>query len=161
MTLLSDTAAFAQKLRESFDEFQRNESLLREQYAREPKEKSFPTNLLERPTRRFLIDNFLRALDWDPDDSACVTEEARARTSSEERLYFDYLGLNSQTRAPVLLFEAKGFDVALPRKPRGPELGARRMAALIAEAVDAIKRGDQRLPVISEWAEFLRDGTCQ
>jgi hypothetical protein len=157
LTLLSDTASFAQKLRESFDEFRRTESLVREQYARDPDAASPTSDLLERATRRLLIDNFLRALDWNPDDPSCVTEEARARTQSEERLYFDYLGLQPQTRAPVLLFEAKGFDVALPRKPRGPQVDAREMSALIAQAVDAIKRGDTSLPVISAWAEFLRD----
>lgn len=157
MTLLSDTAAFVQKLRESFDEFRRTELLVREQYGRDPGTVSPPSDLLERATRRFLIDDLLRALDWNPDDPSNVIEEARARTQSEERLYFDYLGLQLQTRAPVLLFEAKGFDVALPRKPRGPEVDAREMSALIAEAVDAIKRGDTGLPVISVWAEFLRD----
>lgn len=114
-------------------------------------------DLLERATRRFLIDAFLGALDWDVADAGQIVEEARARTASDERLYFDYLGLNPQTRAPVLLVEAKGLDVVLPRKPYGPELNSRDMSALIAEAVDAIKRGDKSIPVISEWAEFLRD----
>ncbi len=157
MTLLSDTASFAQKLRESFDEFRRVELLVREQYARDPDAAPSTSDLLERATRRFLIDGFLRALDWNPDDPSSVTEEARARTRSEDRLYFDYLGLQPQTRAPVLLFEAKGFDVALPRKARGPAVSAGEMSVLIADAVDAIKRGDRSLPVISAWAEFLRD----
>lgn len=157
MIRLNETAAFAQKLRQSYDEFQRTELLIREQYARNPAEVSPTSGLLERATRRFLIDDFLRALEWSPDDPSSVTEEARARTRLKERLYFDYLGLQPQTRAPVLLFEAKGFDVVLPRKRRGPEMHAREMSALIAAAIDAIKRGDTGLPVISEWAEFLRD----
>lgn len=48
-------------------------------------------------------------------------------------------------------------DVALPRKPYGPQLGPQEMSSLIAEAVNAIKRGDKSPLVISEWAEFLRD----
>lgn len=157
MTLLSDKAAFAQKLRESFDEFRRVELLVREQYARDPETAVQTSDLLERATRRFLIDNFLSALDWSPGDPSRVAEEARARTQSEKRLYFDYLGLQPHTRAPVLLFEAKGFDVTLPRKARGRTMNGREMSALIAEAVDAIKRGDRSLPVVSVWAEFLRD----
>jgi hypothetical protein len=157
LTLLSDTTEFARRIRASFDEFQRVEAHVREQYARAAGAAEPPQELLERATRRFLIDDFLRALDWSPDNSSQVIEEARARTTSDERLYFDYLGIRPDTRAPVLLYEAKGFDVALPRKPHGPPLDARDMSVLIAEAVDAIKRGDKSLPVISAWAEFLKD----
>lgn len=157
MTRLSETAEFGRQLRATGEEFGRHEALLRDQYARENGGSDFPRELLERPTRRFLIDGLLRALGWNVDDPQQVTEEARARTKTGDRLYFDYLGVSTQNRAPVLLFEAKGFDVPLPRRPRGPDLAAQDMAELIAEGVDALKRGDKTLPVISEWAEFLRD----
>ena len=157
MTDLSDTASFARKLREIFDAFRQHESLIRDQYARDPATAPAPTPLLERATRRFLIDDFLRALDWEVNDPSTVIEEARAKTATGERLYFDYLGLNPKTLVPVLLFEAKGFDIPLPRRPHGQTLSSQEMSSVIAEAVDAIKRGDKSLPVISEWAEYLRD----
>jgi hypothetical protein len=157
LTILSDTADFAGKLRSAADEFRRHETLIRKQYARVEVGAAPPRNMLERPTRRFLVDGLLRALDWDPDSPAQLVEEARAKSEDDDRLYFDYLGIAPQTQAPVLLVEAKGFDVALPRKPRGPKLDALGVATLIAEAVDALKRGDETLPIISEWAELLRD----
>lgn len=157
MTNLSDTASFARKLREIFDAFRQHETVIRDQYARDPATAPAPTPLLERATRRFLIDDFLRALDWEVNDPSTVIEEARAKTATGERLYFDYLGLNPNTQVPVLLFEAKGFDIPLPRRPRGQPLSSQEMSSVISEAVNAIKRGDKSLPVISEWAEYLRD----
>lgn len=157
MTDLSDTANFARKLREIFDAFRQHETVIRDQYARDPATAPAPAPLLERATRRFLIDDFLRALDWEVNDPSTVVEEARAKTATGERLYFDYLGLNPKTQVPVLLFEAKGFDIPLPRKPHGQALSSKEMSSVIAEAVDAIKRSDKSLPVISGWAEYLRD----
>ena len=157
MTLFSDTAEFARLLRTSTDEFRRHETIIREQYVRAGADAEPPKKLLERATRRYLIDSLLRALDWNPDNPSQVAEEARATSPTDDRLYFDYLGLAPRTRAPVFLLEAKGLDVTMPRKPRGPQLDAQGMAALIAAAVDALKRGDKSLPIISEWAEFLRD----
>lgn len=158
MTLLNDIAEFSQRLRVTVEEFRRQEEQIREQYARaEATGSAIDGEMLERPTRRFLIDALLKALDWNPDDPAAVAEEARARSGNNDRLYFDYLGLAPGTHLPVLLFEAKGFDVAMPRKPREAELDALDMATLIAKAVDALKRGDTSLPIVSQWAEFLRD----
>lgn len=154
---LSETAEFRRQLQSTINEFGRHEVLLRDQYARETGGSDFPRDLLERPTRRFLIDGMLRALGWNVDDPEQVAEEARAKSPKGERLYFDYLGISTQSRAPVLLFEAKGFDVPLPRKPRGPALTSQDMAELIADSVNALRRGDSSIPVISEWAEFLRD----
>jgi hypothetical protein len=157
LTRISETTEFRRQLRATVEAFGRHEALLRDQYAREIDGSGFPRELLERPTRRFLIDGLLRALGWNVDDPQQVVEEARARTATGDRLYFDYLGVSTQNRAPVLLFEAKGFDVPLPRRPRGPDLDARDMAELIANGVDALRQGDKTRPVISEWSEFLRD----
>lgn len=156
MTLQSDRARFARDLRSAFNNFREQERQIRRQYARGADATPQPLTVLERASRRFLIDSFLRALDWNPDNPDHMAEEARASTLSGERLYFDYLGLNAQRHAPVLLFEAKGYDVPLPREAHGTELDSNGMSYLIAEAVDAIKRGNTSLPVISEWGEFLR-----
>ena len=152
-----ETAAFAEKLRTCFDRFRQVEQVHRAQYARAPETDKPTTEMLERATRRFLIDDLLRAADWDPDEPTIVTEEARARTASQERLYFDYLGLKPRTLAPVLLVEAKGFDVELPRRPRGRALNRQDMAVLLAGSIDALRQGDSSLPVIAQWADYLRD----
>jgi hypothetical protein len=157
LTKLGDTAAFGSKLRQSFDDFRRYEELVRDQYKRDPGGPDLSRDVLERTTRRFLVDRFLDALDWNPDDIQSLTEEARAKTGTDDRLYFDYLGLEPTTRAPVLLFEAKGFDVEPPRRARQSTPNVKEMASVIAEAVDALKNSKKTIPVISAWAEFLAD----
>lgn len=70
-------------------EFRRAEAHLRTQYAaaKSAAPESMPEAMLERPTRRFLIDHFLRALDWNPDNPGQVIEEARAHSAGNDRLY--------------------------------------------------------------------------
>lgn len=104
MTLLAEIGAFAEQLRIGMQQFRRDEAHLRTQYAtaEDVAPESMPASMLERPTRRFLVDHFLRALDWNPDDPGQVIEEARAHSPSNDRLYFDYLGISPTVRAPVL-----------------------------------------------------------
>jgi hypothetical protein len=156
LTLLSETAAFLHALRAFAVRFRQQESLIRQQYARAEGTTEPPKSVLERATRRFLIDNLLRALDWNPDDPTQMTEEARAISPGSDWLYFDYLGVNPATQAPVLLFEAKGFGVPMPRKPREEVPTPQDMTKLIADAIDAIKKGKQP-DVTADWAEFLGD----
>lgn len=160
MTLVAETSAFAEKLRAGMQEFRRAESCLRTQYAtaESAAPESMPAAMLERPTRRFLIDHFLRALDWNPDNPGQVIEEARAHSIGNDRLYFDYLGVSPAGRAPLLIVEAKGFDITRPRRARGPELDAKDMGQLICDAVLALKDKSQRSTgIIAEWAEYLKD----
>jgi hypothetical protein len=160
VTLLSEIGVFAEKLRSGMQQFRRDEMHLRTQYAiaENVTPESMPASMLERPTRRFLIDHFLRALDWNPDNPGQVIEEARAHSASNDRLYFDYLGVSPTVRAPVLIVEAKAFDVPKPRRVRGSELDAKGMGQLICEAVFALKDDSQKNSgIIAEWAEYLKD----
>ena len=160
MTAVAEAGAFAERLRAGMQEFRRAETQLRTQYAAAEgvAPESMPLDMLERPTRRFLIDHFLRALDWNPDDAGQVIEEARARSADNDRLYFDYLGVSPAARAPVLIVEAKGFDVSKPRRARGRELDTKDMGRLICDAVFALKDKSQRNSgIIAEWAEYLED----
>jgi hypothetical protein len=155
-------AAFLKVLRSSFESFQAEERNIRSQYARDVARGEAPSGadddeLLERPTRRFLIDQMLRALDWNPDDPDQVVEEARSWDPDEERLYFDYLGVAPLTRAPVVLVEAKAYDAGAPRQPRGAQLDARAMAELISGAIADLKSGRRDHPILAEWAEWLSD----
>jgi hypothetical protein len=75
----SAIAAFLGALRSAFESFQAEERAIRAQYARDVERGEVPSGadddeLLERPTRRFLIDRMLRALDWSPDDPGQIVE---------------------------------------------------------------------------------------
>ncbi|MGO9235429.1 MAG: hypothetical protein ACLP4V_15685 [Methylocella sp.] len=162
MNEASDIAAFGAVLCTAFETFKSAETLIREQYARDVATGAEPAgadedDLLERPTRRFLVDGILRGLDWNPDNPAQVAEEARSWGDDGDRLYFDYLGIAPLTRAPIVLVEAKGYDVKAARRPRGKDLGARDMAELISAALATLKRGDTSHAILTEWAEWLRD----
>jgi hypothetical protein len=156
LTRLGETAAFGSKLRKAINDFRGTEDLARQQYRRAPDAPEVSNDVLERTTRRFLIDPFLEALDWCPGKIESLPEEARAKFG-KNRLYFDYLGLEPKTRTPVMLFEAKGFDIEPPRRAWEATPTAHEMASVIADAVDALKGGDTTIPVISAWAEFLGD----
>lgn len=159
MTEASKIAEFGEKLSQAFQFFRSAEDEIRQQYVSDPAAKLSGLeldDLLERPTRRFLIDNILSGLDWNPDDPTQISEEARSRIN-DERLYFDYIGLNPQTNTPVLLVEAKGYDVATARRPRGQNLDARAMADLISNALGILKSNDTKRTIISEWAAWLND----
>ena len=124
MSEASDIAAFGAALRKAFETFKSSKSLIREQYVRDVAAGAEPEgadddDLLERPTRRFLIDGILRGLDWNPDNPIQIAEEARSWGEDGDRLYFDYLGIAPLTRAPIVLVEAKGYDIKSARRPRG------------------------------------------
>jgi hypothetical protein len=158
----SDIAAFGEALRRAFETFKLSEALIRQQYARDVAAGAEPEgadedDLLERPTRRFLIDGVLRGLDWNPDDPAQVAEEARSWDEHGDRLYFDYIGIAPGTQTPVVLVEAKGYDVRAARRPYGRDLDARGMAELISAALVDLKSGKTDRAIIAEWAEWLQD----
>lgn len=154
-------AEFAASLRKEFEAFGAAERLIREQYARAVAEGSAPQGardeLLERPTRRFLIDGILRGLGWNPDDPARVAEEARSQGADGARLYLDYLGVSSLTRAPVVLVEAKAYDIPAAHRPRGSDLESRDVAMLISAALAALKSGDKPRDITAEWSDWLKD----
>lgn len=162
MSPLHDTEAFRLRLIATINQFQDNESLIRSQYqtptiseilAAETAER----DLLERATRRFLIDGILRALDWNPDDPTQVSEEARSWTPSGERLYFDYAGIAPEFRFPVVIIEAKAFDTPLPRRQRGIEVAELSMPAFLAKIIDSVKNTDATLRDTSDWGQWLGD----
>jgi len=152
---------FGAALRTAFRRFKQEEAVIRADYTNKVEAGLAPIGLniesmLERPTRRFLIDPMLRALDWDPDDPHSVKEEFRSWDENEERLYFDYLGLNRRG-APTLLVEAKGVDSVAPRPPRAPNVSRADMALLISKALSDLKAGVTPSAVLAQWMEWLGD----
>lgn len=69
--------------------------------------------VLEHTTRAFFFDRFLELLGWCLGLRGSVVEEAQVK--AETTRFLDYVGLNDNTRAPVLLFEAKAWGKPLTR----------------------------------------------
>ena len=120
---------------------------------------------LEHVTRRHFIDPFLRALGW---DLSQLNEEMieEARTRGETTLRLDYLGVNPQTRVPVLIVEAKPWAapfVARSAKEGNAE-GLERSGpiSLICDAIEHCKEGGrpEESPVTQEWAGYHRQCTA-
>lgn len=161
MTERAKIEDFHSALRTAFSRFKMEEAVIRADRDRSVAAGIAPAgvelgSMLERPTRRFLIDPMLRALDWEPDDPHRVTEEARSWAENGDRLYFDYLGLN-QNRAPTLLVEAKGSDATAVRPPRAADVDSSKMAVLISEALGVLKAGSEAPGILVQWKEWLQD----
>ena len=115
---------------------------------------------LEHTTRRHFIDPFLQALGWDLTKvNEDIIEEARTR--GETTLRLDYLGINPQTRIPVLIIEAKAWTAPFVARStkKGIDEGqeASRPISLICAAVEHHKaRGNLKdSPVTLEWAGYI------
>ncbi|MDG4904521.1 MULTISPECIES: hypothetical protein [unclassified Mesorhizobium] len=161
MNEAANIAAFGAALQLAFGRFKMEEAVIRAKAAQDIDAGKAPRGLalddmLERPTRRFLVDPMLRELGWDPADPRQVTEEARSWAENGDRLYFDYLGLDRQ-RAPTLIVEAKGADAKTVRPPRSAEVSGRTMAALISEALASLKANAAPSAVLAQWAAWLND----
>lgn len=106
---------------------------------------------LERPTRRFAIDPILKLLGWDPDQPEITVEEARSNSAEDGKpLFFDYLGRDTRDRSPVLIVEAKRFDVPLPRVATGANDLARRIISCLSKSGQ-----DAELP--KQWRTWLEN----
>jgi hypothetical protein len=140
------------------DLFRAEEPILRRTYAGELGAGQVTIEeLLERPTRRFLIDGLLRALDWNPDMPGQVVEEARSRDrDSGLPLFFDYLG-RARDRSPAMLVEAKRFEADLPRRPRGEVPPSHEMGRLICDGLTLLKADRNELEILSSWKGWLTD----
>lgn len=157
-------AAFGRALKIIYDEFAANEQDIRAGYGRVPGEPDEVaqrniSDLLERPTRRFVIDRVLQSLGWDADDAARVAEEARSRDlqgPKAKALFFDYLGL-ARDRSPAALIEAKGFDADLPRQPREAPFTRDEMSRVLSRELDRIKVGSGASTLLAIWTEWLTD----
>jgi hypothetical protein len=158
MSAFADIQRVGRALAERFGAFSRQEQVLREELSRAQQGRSALANdLLERRTRRFLVDGILSALGWDADDPAAIREEARSSSSTGDPLYFDYLGFAGSVRTPVLIVEAKGADIDAPKPKNGAILSSLETARLLAREI-AIKKGATgSSSVTAEWRGYLED----
>jgi hypothetical protein len=119
-----------------------------------------PGPILEHVTRRHFIDPFLHALGWDLSQlNEEIIEEARTR--GETTLRLDYLGINHQTRIPILIVEAKSWESPFvgrsvkAGRAEGPE--ASQPISLLCAAIEHCKAGGaaKDSPVSKVWADYI------
>jgi hypothetical protein len=158
MSAEADIDQTRRALAECFGGFDRLEQLIRAERA-SPRQGDAMQSLalLERRTRRFLIDGILNALGWDVADPAVIREEARAVSNDKAPLYFDYLGLRASDQAPVLIVEAKGADLEAPKPRRSGSLSAAETALHLARELAIVKGGSGSSKSTSEWLGYLND----
>jgi hypothetical protein len=147
---------FRERLRETIARFEREEAIHRAQWVGAEVPEAEQDDLLERATRRYLIDPILDALDWSPNDPNLITEERRSWADNGDRLYFDYLGVD-QAHNPLLLVEAKGYDTPAPRGPHAPTPDRDTVRRMIAAAIGALNAGTAPRGVLKAWVEWLKD----
>jgi hypothetical protein len=118
-----------------------------------PYEEGSQQLLLEHGTRILFFDRFLTLLGWSLGLGGNVAEEARIK--AETTRFLDYVGLNDQSRAPVLIIEAKAWDKPFVR-PRMGEMRATEKQ-LVVEAIKHLnaKGAKGESPVVGEWHEYL------
>jgi len=157
MSNLRDKARFKEKLQEVASAFRASLEAAVPAYA--GAEFSEP---LEHVTRRHLIDIILIALGWNLDrQGRDILEEAQAK--GETTLFLDYLGVNPDSRAPLLIVEAKAKEKSFvtPSPATIDRSGARNAMdggpSLIARAVDHVNKGEaaSSSPVTLEWTRWI------
>lgn len=109
--------------------------------------------LHEHDTRIFFFDNFLALLGWRLGPDGDVAEEARIKAGTTK--FIDYLGLNPETHAPLMIFEAKAWG-----KPFVSGRGASRNMAHDLLLIKAIRHVNgegtkEEAPVVGEWHDYL------
>ncbi|MEJ1172015.1 hypothetical protein [Variovorax sp. CCNWLW235] len=158
MSALAEIQQVGRALAECFGAFNQTERILREELSRSQQGASAQaSDMLERRTRRFLVDGILRALGWNVADPTAVREEARSSSGTGDPLYFDYLGLSSDASTPVLIVEAKGADIDAPRPKNGGILSAVDTAKFLAREIAISKGSDGSSRITAEWRSYLGD----
>ncbi len=109
--------------------------------------------LHEHDTRIIFFDRLLILLGWHLGLDGDVAEEARIKADTTK--FIDYLGINEDTNAPVLILEAKAWDKPFisgkgTNRKKGP-------AELIVDAINHIRLGGDKAlaPVVGDWHDHL------
>ena len=153
MSTLKDKERFRKEVNELIDQF-----------SSPVRERSFlgadPGPTLEHVTRRHFIDPFLRALGWDLSQlNEEIIEEARTR--GETTLRLDYLGINQQTRIPLLIVEAKSWESPFVERSvkagRAEGTEVSKPISLLCAAIEHCKAGGEAndSPVSRVWADYI------
>ncbi len=140
---------FRGKLQNLLENMNRAEnSVEREPYANAEQEK-----MLEHTTRAFFFNNLLKILGWRLDIDGDVKEEVRIKDNTTK--FIDYVGINKNTQAPVMILEVKAWDK--PFVSAKEQKQKKSYAELIVEAIKHINKGGLKktAPVIGDWHDYL------
>jgi len=107
----------------------------------------------EHDTRVFFFDRLLKLLGWELGEGGSIAQEARIKADTTK--FVDYVGVNADTRAPVLILEAKAWGKPLISSNRKRSKLSR--SDLIVEAINHINTGGEKQgsPVTGEWHNYL------
>lgn len=110
--------------------------------------------LHEHNTRVFFLDRLLTILGWSLGPKGNVTEEARIK--AETTRFMDYVGLNEDTNAPLMIFEAKawGKPFVTARKPDDRRINEELIAAAVCHVLDG--NTEDSSPVINLWHDYIK-----
>lgn len=110
--------------------------------------------LHEHNTRVFFLDRLLTILGWSLGPIGNVTEEARIK--AETTRFIDYVGLNEDTNAPLMIFEAKawGKPFVTARKPDDRRINEDLIAAAVCHVLDG--NTENSSPVVNLWHDYLK-----
>ena len=108
----------------------------------------------EHDTRLIFFDRFLTLLGWNLGMGGNVAEEVRIK--AETTRFLDYVGLNDQLRAPVLILEAKAWNKPMVRPGSNGTNATERQ--LIVEGIRHVHGSGSRStsPVIGDWHDYLQ-----
>lgn len=149
MTRETDEAAFQRGLAELLTQFERTVG----DHASETYPGAGMGAPLEHTTRIHLLDSLAELLGWQLGLGGDMAEEVRLKNGTTT--FLDYLGVATNTSAPVLLIEAKAWDKPL-MTPRASGISYV-SAELIAEAIDHWRgEGDKTgSPAAGDWHDYV------
>ena len=110
---------------------------------------------LEHTTRIHLLDALAELLGWSLGLGGNVAEEARIKNGTTA--FMDYLGVAPETRAPVLLIEAKAWDKPFITPRANASNLCYEAAELIAQAIEHWRKGGGRSssPAMTDWHDYV------
>ncbi|MGH8050550.1 MAG: hypothetical protein ACREPB_07835 [Arenimonas sp.] len=110
-------------------------------------------NILEFTTREFFIDGVLKALGWTFGSSGTVAQEARIKVDTTN--FMDYIGITEIERNPILMVEAKAWDVPFITSRNKNENETE--SNLIVRSINHIKNKGAEVdsPTFATWHGFL------
>ena len=110
--------------------------------------------VLEHTTRAYFFDRLLELLGWSLGLHGDVAEEIKVKTDTTN--FLDYVGLNADTRAPVLLLEAKAWGEPMIGHRSDSQWEGSKQELLVA-AIQHIRKGSskQHSPVTGIWHDYL------
>lgn len=109
--------------------------------------------ILEHGTRILFFDRFMTLLGWKLGHGGDVAEEARIVSGTTK--FIDYVGVNDDTEAAVMILEAKAWDKVFVRPRPGASRATETELILTGVLHVNAARTKASSPVIGDWHDYL------